>query len=257
MNGFEITLLKVGRSEIPGPELFWMSGWDAWFPLEFQVALLRRGEVTALVNTGPGPDLGPLNQRWSAVLGERAIMRRAPGELLTEQLALHGVSPEQVTHVLLTPLQLYTVGFLPAFPEAQICLSRRGWVHFHITHTHPHDDRATSIPDDILVHLVTDAWPRLRLLDDEDEITPGLRTWWCGAHHRASMVIEATTNAGIAAISDCYFYLDNVVRDHPLGITESIAETLAAYQRVRDTAQIVVPLYDPANFDRFPGGRLR
>jgi len=254
---FEATLLAVGRSEIPGPELFWMSDWDAWYPLVFQVVLLRDAGVTVLVNTGPGPDLRALNDRWSAVLGERAVLHRSPGELLADQLARQGVSPEDVTHVILTPLQLYTVGNVLAFPAAQICLARRGWIQFHTTHAHPHDDRASSIPDDILVHLVTDVWPRVRLLGDEEEILPGLRAWWCGGHHRASMVVEADTDAGTAAISDCYFYLDNVERNHPIGITENIAEALAAYQRVRDTADIVLPLYDPANFDRYPGGRVK
>ena len=101
---------------------------------------------------------------------------------------------------------------------------------------------------------MTTAWPRVRLLEDEDELAPGLRTWWSGGHHRASMVVEVDTPAGVVAISDTFFHLQNVEEDHPIGISENIYEALAAHARVRRTADIIVPLYDPANFDRFPDG---
>jgi hypothetical protein len=244
----------VGRAEIPGPELFWMSGWDQWYPLSFQVALIRGNGVTALVNTGPAEDLEPMNRQWVKVLGERAPMVREPGQHILEHLDRLDLRPADVTHLLLTPLQLYTVSNVMAFEKAQICISRRGWVHFHTTHEHPHDDRATSLPNEILVHLVTDAWPRVRLLEDEDEIAPGLRTWACGVHHRASIVVEADTSRGVAAISDAFFYLDNIKRGIPMGITENLYEATDTYARVNRSADLVVPLYDPGNADRFPDG---
>ncbi|MGH3500646.1 MAG: hypothetical protein ACRDQA_07075 [Nocardioidaceae bacterium] len=256
MSGYQVRLLPVGHSEIPGPELLWMSGWGEWYPLSFQVALIQGPDVLALVNTGPADDLGPLSAQWTKVLGERAVMRRDPDERLLDHLDRLGISPSRVTHVILTPLQLYTISNVLAFDRAEICIAERGWVHFHTTHVHPHDDRATSIPDDILVRLVTDAWPRVRLLGDEDELAPGLRTWWCGTHHRASIVVEVDTARGTLALSDAYFYLDNVERDHPMGITESLYEAMATYRRVREGGLVPVPLYDPKNLDRFPGGKV-
>ncbi|AEV85081.1 hypothetical protein ACWT_4057 [Actinoplanes sp. SE50] len=256
MPRYEVTTLAVGHSEIPGPELFWMRDWDRWHPLTFQVVLIRGEGIVALVNTGPALDLEPMNRGWAAFLGERAAMRRAEGEFLPDQLARVGVTAEEVTHVILTPLQLYSVSNVLAFNNAAICISERGWSHFHRTHDHPHDDRATSLPDDILVPLVTTAWPRVRLLADEDHIAPGLRTWWAGAHHRASMVVEVDTANGVVAISDAFFHLENVEQNHPIGITENIYEALTAYERVRRTADIILPLYDPKNFTRFPAGRV-
>lgn len=190
---FSVDLLPMGTAEVPGPELFWMSDWDLWHPLLFQAVLIRGHGVTALVNTGPALDLGPMNRHWVAMLGDRAPLSREPGQFIVDALAAHGVTPGDVTHVILTPLQLYTVSNLLLFDRAQICLSERGWTHFHTTHDHPHDNRSTSLPDEVLVHLVTDAWPRVRLLEPEDEIVPGLRTWDCGVHHRASLVVEAET----------------------------------------------------------------
>lgn len=256
MSRYTVTTLPVGHSEIPGPELYWMKDFGQWYELLFQVVLIQGDGVTAIVNTGPAADLGPLNSWWAGFLGERAAMRREPGEFVLDQLSAHGVAPADVTHVLLTPLQLYTVSNVLAFPNAQLCLTRRGWVHFHTTHGHLHDNRETSLPDDVLVHLVTDAWPRVRLLEDEDEVAPGLRTWCSGVHHRASMVVEVDTAQGVVAVSDSYFYLGNVTGNHPIGICEDIYEAAATYARVREKADVVLPLYDPANLTRFPDGKV-
>lgn len=254
MTQYEVTTMAVGESIIPGPELFWMNNFEEWFPLTFQCVLIRGNGIVALVNTGPALDLEPMNAGWASFLGEKARLSRGDGQFILDQLAAHDVKPEDVTHVILTPLQLYTVSNVLAFPNAEICIARRGWVHFHTTHDHPHDNRATSIPDEILTELVTTAWPRVRLLEDEDQIAEGLRTWWSGGHHRASVVVEADTSKGVVAISDSYFHERNVVDNIPLGINENMYEIIACYERVRRTADIILPLYDPANFERFPDG---
>lgn len=156
--------------------------------------------------------------------------------------------------MLLTPLELYTTGTLHLFDRAQTCITRRGWVHFHTTHDHPHDKRWRSFPQDTLVELVAGSWDRVRLLDDEDEVLPGLRTWWSGAHHRESMVVEIDTATGVVAVSDSFFYYENVEDGRLLGLNENMYEALACNERVLATAQHIVPIHDPKVFDRYPGG---
>lgn len=253
---YTVQSIKVGEADVPGPEVYWMSAWDEWFRLWFQVVLVRGDGIVALVNTGPPADLTALNALWTSALGERAALRRSDDELLPAALDRHGVDPADVTHLLLTPLQLYTTGNVSLFPHAQICLSKRGWVHFHTTHAHPHDVRWNSLSPELLVHLVTDAWDRVRLLEDEDEVAPGLRTWFSGAHHRASLCVEVDSTAGVVCISDSFFTYPNVEDDRLLGINESMSEALDTNARVRRTADHVVPLYDPAVFDRYPGGAI-
>ena len=251
---WRLELLPQGRGDIPGPELFWMRDFDKWYELCFQVVLIRGHDRVILVNTGPAEDLTPMNEQWAGFLGERAALRRGEREFLIDALADRGVTPEQVTDIILTPLQLYTVSNVTRFPNANIWISKRGWVHFHTTHDHPHDDRDTCLPPEVLQYLVGPAWPRVRLLEDEDEVAPGVRTWWAGTHHRASVVVEVETEVGVAAISDAYFYIENVERPHPIGINESMHEALDCYARVRRDADVILPLYDPKNLERFPGG---
>lgn len=251
---YYIKSIRVGRLRVPAPQVFWMNDWGNWCELWLQVVLIRGNGVVALVNTGPGKDIAPLQQRWRSRFGDDGGLRRDASDDLLAALAAEGVAPTDVTHVLLTPLQLYTTGNVTAFPNAQVCISTKGWIHFHTFHDHPHDSRWLSMSRDLLVHLVTDGWDRVRLLEDEDSIAPGLRTWWCGVHHRASIVVEADTDRGTVAISDCMFYFANVEGPRVLGLNESLEETKRAYARLRSSADHLLPLYDPTVFDRYPGG---
>jgi hypothetical protein len=94
------------------------------------------------------------------------------------------------------------------------------------------------------------------LLEEEDEIAPGLRTWFSGVHHRSTMVVEADTAEGTVAVTDSFFIYENVEGPnwHPLGLNESFDEMFRTNERVLRTARHVVPLYDPNVFQRYPGG---
>lgn len=252
---YKITALSMGIGEIPGPELFWMNDFDLWHTLNFQVMLIQGPGICALVNTGPPEDLEPMNKGWEAFLGKRARFNRREGEYLLDQLNRVGVKPSDVTHVILTPLQLYTTGNVHHFPGAQVCLSKKGWIHYMTTKEHPHDDKDTSIGPDLIRLLVTDWWPQLRLLEDEDEVAPGIRTWWAGSHHRASIAVEVDTPRGTAVITDAFFTMENLRRNRPIGICENIYEAMEAQSRAQQS-DIVLPLYDPETFERFPGGDI-
>ena len=254
MGTYQVQVFSVGRTWIPGPELYWMSDWDQWYELSFNVVLVRGDGVTALVNTGAPDDLTALNARWTSIFGDRGRFRREEHETILARLADVGVAPSDVTDVVVTPFQLYSTAGIPLFDQARIHLSKRGWVHFHTTHEHPHDDRWTSLSREVLSHLVLDAWDRVHLLDDTDEVAPGIRTWFTGGHHRASIAVEIDSSAGTVVASDAFFSYGNVEGGRLLGINESMEETLAANRRTLAVADHIVPLYEPAVFDRYPDG---
>src|SRR5207249_197992 len=134
--------------------------------------------------------------------------------------------------------------------------SRRGWIEdFHAPRFPIHSPRRTRIPDEVLTYLEIERPDKMRLLDDCDEILPGIRAWWVGVHHRSSMAFEVDTSGGSVVISDAAFHYGNVETMHPLGILESMEECHLAYQRFQD-ADIFIPLYDPAVMERYPGGRV-
>jgi glyoxylase-like metal-dependent hydrolase (beta-lactamase superfamily II) len=118
-----------------------------------------------------------------------------------------------------------------------------------------HIPRKLRIPDDVLQYLEVTAPDRLRLLDDEEEILPGLRAFWTGAHHRSSMAYVIDTAKGPVVASDCFFKYANVEKMIPLGIMESLEECMRAYERITKVKGILLPLYDPLVAERFAGTR--
>jgi hypothetical protein len=251
---YSVQVLKMAEAEVPGPEVFWMSHWNEWVRLCFSMVVVRGEGVTAVVNTGPPADLRELNRAWSKFAGPRCQMLRSEEERPERALASIGVDPAKVDYVLLTPLQAYATANIELFPNAQICCSRRGWIEDVVARRGPvHVPRELCIPDSGLTYLLFQGKHQLRLLDDEEEIIPGVRAWWAGTHHRSSMVYTFATDYGTIAVGDCAFKYENL-DGHPLGIAESILEGEAAYRRIRKEAQIFLPLYDPAVFERFPSG---
>ncbi len=258
--------VRVGRvatlGEVPGPEVFYMSRFGEWLPLDINVGCIDgrpagggQGRVV-LVNTGPPPDmLSYMNQVWREELGERAHISLSEPGGIDALLAGWQLTPEDVTDVVVTPLQAYAIGGVTRFPRAVVHVARRGWVDLLAP---PEFDprRRMAVPDAILRHLLEEAWfeRRVHLLEDEDEIAPGIRTWWAGTHHRSSMAVEVDTQGGLVAFSDVAFYYENLEQDHALGILESLEECRRAYRRLRTGGARFVSLYDPATLARYRDG---
>lgn len=255
---YSVQVLKMGQCQVRGPEVYWMDRWEDWEELYFYMVLVRGEGKVAIINTGPPRDLTALNARWTSAFGARGALVRREDEEPEMALGRLDIVPADVDLVLVTPLQAYALGNIPLFRNAQVCLSRRGWIEdFHAPPYEMHVPRKLRIPDDVLSYLTLEAPDKLRLLEDEEEILPGLRAVWVGTHHRSSMAFFIDTESvGRVAVTDCCFKYGNIEKMHPLGIMESLPECMAAYRLIRNEADVVVPLYDPEVLKRFPDGKI-
>lgn len=239
-----------------------MGRFGEWLPLDIHVGCIEARadgggrDRVVLINTGPPPDYLPyMNRVWREELGERTQMSLSEPGGIDALLARWQMAPEDVTDVVITPLQAYAIGGVTRFPRAVIHIARRGWVDLLAP---PEFDprRRMAVPDVILRYLLEEAWfeRRVHLLEDEDAIAPGIRTWWAGTHHRSSIAVEVQTPAGLVTFSDVAFYYENLEQDHPLGILESLEECRRAYRRLRASGARFVSLYDPATLARYHNG---
>ncbi len=258
MHRFAVSTAMVAQmGEVPGPEIYWMGHFGEWFPLQINVVLIQGEGQTILINSGPPEDyLSHMNTVWQKELGDKTHISIPPGHAMKEVLAEWGVTPADVDIVVVTPLQAYAIGGIDLFPRAEVRVSRTGWLDL-LAPKHFDERRHMAVPDRLLGYLLFDLWPqrRVRLLKDEDEVVPGVRTWWAGTHHRSSLAIEVKTADGLVAISDVAFYYDNLEHNIPLGIGESLEECRNAYARLK-RAKRFVSLYDPSTLLRYPGGRV-
>lgn len=251
---YSVRVLKMGQSDVPGPEVYWMSSWNEWLTLYFWMVVIQAGGKTVIINTGPPADLTSMNEQWAAYAGPRCQMVRQPHERPDAALASIGLSPSDIDFVIVTPLQSYATGNIPLFRNAQVCISRKGWIEdFQAPRFPSLAQRQNKIPNDVLAYLEIECPERLRLLADEDEILPDLRTRWVGVHHRSSIAVEVDTSHGKVVLTDAAFHYGNIERPHPLGIMESLEECHSAYERFR-AVDVVIPLYDPEVWSRHPNG---
>lgn len=255
---FSVNVASLGRMPLPGPEVFWMSDWDEWFDSTFLTVVAKSEDHTVVVNTGPPADLTALNEGWRQFHPSgRVHFDRNAAEDPLAVLDRLDIDPASVTHVVLTPMVVYTVGGLKLFPNATYVMSRRGWIEDVMAPPHVHHlPREVFVPDDVLSYLLFEARDRVRLVSDNEQVVPGLRVWESLVHHRSSLAVCFETKNGAVAATDSAFAYRNVEDNVHLGIGESYAEAMATYKRLREEADIVIPLYDPAVFERFPGGTV-
>ena len=63
-----------------------------------------------------------------------------------------------------------------------------------------------------------------------------------------------TTSRGAVIITDSFFKYRNIEEHVYLGVQESLLEAASTWERLRREGDVLVPIYDPLVFDRFPGG---
>ncbi len=251
---YVVSLAKYMENELPGPAEVMGSHWGEWLRNEFYLLVARNAQRTVLVNSGTPQDMTVPNQFQRRFADRSVPVVRAP---MPQALVDIGVRPSDVDVLILTPFTYYTTGNLSLFTKAQICILRRGWVDFMAPEPYcPKLPRPITIDPEQLKWLVTDGWNQVRLLDDEAEPAPGIRTWFAGTHHRSTMAVEIETDDGLVIYSDAFFRYENLEKKIPIGGGESMEEAYRAYDRVRKTGAIILPMLDPDVMARYPDGKV-
>ena len=254
MTGYSVRLVKVFENELPGPAEFMGSRWGKWLRNYFYLVIVQNSERTVVINSGPPKDLSIPNQ-FQKQFAERSVPIRTDDEIMPKPLQNAGIEPSNVSLLILTPFTCYTTGNISSFTNAQICLLRRGWIDFMAPEPYsPQLPREIFIPSEQLAWLVTSGWSQVKLLEDEDEIAPGIRSWFAGAHHRSTMAVEIDTEKGTVIYTDAFFRYANIEENIPIGVCENQEEVFRTYDRVRKRAHIILPAIDPDVFKQHPDG---
>ncbi|NPV86203.1 MAG: hypothetical protein HPY45_09375 [Anaerolineae bacterium] len=259
---YQVDVLKVGQfPETPGAEIYWMSnfGDDQWEPLTVYAMLVRGGGNVVLVNSGPPLErLEWLNSKWGAGTNMRHQLVVYDEDHIEKRLAALGVHPDDVQHLILTPLQPYALGGAVKFRNAQIHVNREGWADMFAPRykKHPHDVMPVCFSPQDIHYFFVEAWDRMDMMKNECQILPGIDVFWVGVHHRSSIAVKVKTREGNVIFSDCMFRYEHIAEGRLLGINENMYEALEAYDRIRREADILVPMYDPRVLEKHPGGKI-
>lgn len=247
-------LVKVGdHGEVPGAEVYWMRDFDKWVRLSFYSLVIDTDDGYVMVGTGLVRDLTLRNKflrEWAG--SDRCKFTVQDNEKIENVLKRLGLSPSDISHVIITPVQDYTVGNIDLFDNAKIYFSKRGWFEDVVNpKPSPFLNRDIYLPKYVREYLFEKAWNRIILLNDEDTVVNGVKVKWTGCHHRSSMSIILETRDGIVSYTDAAFTMRNITENVPIGIAEDIYECLDAYEYLRKISKYIIPAYDPENITRY------
>jgi glyoxylase-like metal-dependent hydrolase (beta-lactamase superfamily II) len=195
------------------PEEVWRRAIDAdpkgKLPVDMHVLMVQTDDATILIDAGLDEPGSGWDERF---LEEWPGSRRTPGVIAG--LASVGVTPEDVTHVLVTHTHFdHVVGLaaerggrlIPRYPNARVVLGRADWENAPEEHLEP-EQRAR-------IGAVAEAG-LLDLLDDEREIVPGVTMIpAAGESPGHSMMRISSNRETLYAVGDLFHFAAEV--EHP------------------------------------------
>jgi glyoxylase-like metal-dependent hydrolase (beta-lactamase superfamily II) len=244
----EVIIVRYGTRQTSKSECYYnFSAYkepDAEITMDYFFWIFRSAEQTIVIDTGFSP--------------EAAIKRRRqPVVFPADALARLGIDPAEVKLLVLTHAHYDHAGNLGLYPNANIVMSRREF-EFWSTPMGKRPQYAHHIdPLDLeRIQGLADAG-RITLLDDvQNTLVPGIELYEVGGHTpgQLAVVVEMPDGPVILA-SDAIHYYEELERDRPFAVLDSLAAMYQGYEQIREWLQrpgaVVIPGHDPDVMNRF------
>ncbi|HVT16005.1 MAG TPA: N-acyl homoserine lactonase family protein [Thermoanaerobaculia bacterium] len=175
----------------------------------------------------------------------------------SEALSKIGLSPGDVTDVVISHMHWDHADGMDLFPNAKIWIQKDEYVYYTGAAWQPGGRSGGIDPDDVLTLVSLNMRHRVNLVDGDDrEIADGIRVYTGGRHTFASQYVGVRTAKGTVVIASDNMYLyENLQRHAPIAQTFDAESNLRAQDRMRQIAaspDLIVPGHDPEVFIRFP-----
>lgn len=209
-DAFQLEVIKVGETQVPAPEVYWMKSWGEWENLQFHMILAHNSKETLLINTGMPIDLSYRNKAMIEFAGERALFKSYDS---ISQLEKHGFRPADIRNVVMTPVQDYTCGRLDEFVNATIHINKKGWMD---DIQDPIDtevkDPYLYMPKNIRNFMNSKGKHKIRFFEGTSPVVllPGITAIPVGCHHSSSTAFAINTEDGTKVFTDAVFKYRNL-----------------------------------------------
>ena len=218
---------------------------DAPHPMDYFMWLLRRGDELILVDTG-----------YDAV---EAAQRDRPIRLdPVEALAPLGVTPDDITQLIVTHLHYDHAGGLHLFPNATLHLQEAEMAYA----TGPcmcHDTLRMPFTAGHVCEAIKRLYAgKVIFYDGEAEVAEGVTVHCIGGHSRGLQCVRVRTGAGwMVLASDAAHYYENVFARKPFPIVVDLQNMLDGFdtlERLASSRSLIVPGHDPLVRDLYSAG---
>ncbi len=241
---YRIYPLRNGVCKIAGNHAFHGGNNAETYEYTLYVWLILGGDKPILVDAGLS-NVEEMNRGAAHVL--REPITQAKHEHSRAQLRKFGLEPEEIGHVFITHLHFDHVDDLLNYKNAKVYVGKKEWIgattkapswgHGQIMHAFLNDPECKK---------------RLVLVEDE-EVLPGIESFWIGGHTPGSTAYRVNTAHGKAVLTgDTVSLLANFERNVAPGVHSSVDECRAALEKIRAKADAVLPSHDPGTLKRWP-----
>jgi glyoxylase-like metal-dependent hydrolase (beta-lactamase superfamily II) len=172
-------------------------------------------------------------------------------------LARIGITPDEVTDVVITHMHWDHAEGVDLFPKAQVWIQRAEYDNTSGADRKSAANDDGTLPDHYQALIKLNKEGRVHLVDgDAKEIVPGVTVYTGGKHTFESQYVGVNTKAGLMVIASDNLYLyENLDKHVPIAQTIDAKSNLAAQDRMRKLATkpgLIIPGHDPEVFVRFP-----
>jgi glyoxylase-like metal-dependent hydrolase (beta-lactamase superfamily II) len=173
-----------------------------------------------------------------------------------DAVRLTGVKPEDITDVILTHAHWDHADGADLFPNATIWIQKEEYRYYTTEAWEPGGKSGGITKDDVAFLTKAHDAGRVKLIDGDREIIPGVRVFTGGRHTYASQYVTVAAKPGpIVLASDNLYLYENLDKHVPIAQTFDEKSNLAAQDKmhtlVRDL-RFIVPGHDPEVMKRFP-----
>jgi glyoxylase-like metal-dependent hydrolase (beta-lactamase superfamily II) len=239
---YEVYALKYSERDTTACQFFYRESSHAKLTLDYFVWLILGGPHPILVDTG-FPEDEARKRGMRNYVSPAAMVERA------------GVKPADVPMALITHLHYDHWAGHGLFPNAQYWMQRDEVAFW----TGPFAGTPAFRPSanvDSLARLVTLNYAdRVRIIDGDREVLPGLRVHRVGGHTAGLQIVSVQTARGpVVLTSDASHFYHNVEKRQPVQIITSLPEMLTAFETIDALAgseRLIVAGHDPLVADRF------
>jgi glyoxylase-like metal-dependent hydrolase (beta-lactamase superfamily II) len=216
---------------------------NAPYPIDFYVWLLRRGDEVILVDTGFD---GPEARKRGFDLRQEVGTALAP----------FGLSPEEITTLIVTHLHFDHAGGLHLFPNATLYMQAAEMAYA----TGPcmcHDLLRQPFTGAHVCEAVMRLYAgKVVFFEGDAEVADGVTLHAVGGHSKGLQVVRVRTEAGwLVLASDAAHFYENFQRRVPFPLVVDVEDMLKGFdklQRLASAPELIVPGHDPLIRQLFP-----
>lgn len=244
-DGPEVYIIKYAEfDKFPNYLAYWMGEpqYTSQPPLNYYMMywLIKTRERNILVDVGSGKDFATRYQKY-----------QTPDTLLAKV----GLKPSDIDTIILTHPHFDHFDGIEFFKDAKVYTQRACYRYVVEDCAELKFFRNFMYPRKKDFYAMVDLmWEgRLKLLDGDKELFPGIRVIRVDGHYPGlQMVVVKTEGKPIVIASDAIHLYDNLEKDKPMGLFQGeVKDVVKAFETIRELNGIVLPGHDNKVGERF------